>query len=363
MASQRAVDGSRIAPFLAGFALGSATTFVTIRSALPVIADRFRAVRPTPSRVERPALIINRWSGDGKAERYRLADRAAAAGVSVTMLERGDDLRALARDAIDAGADAIGMAGGDGSLGLVAQVALERDVPFFCIPVGTRNHFALDIGLNRDDPLSALAAIDAGEEFSMDYGLAGDRVFLNNASFGLYAMAVHREEYRADKVGTLTAIAQQMGTTPDSVPSLQFALPDGRRADHAAVLLISNNRYVWSGPPDFGRRARLNKGELGAMAMLSVPRGQDVMTVALRDLTGREEWSTPELVLGSDDDSIAAGVDGEAVMLPAPVHLRTVPGGLRVLVPAGTRPGYVAPRQKAVANLLDIASLAEEDDE
>ena len=52
------------------------------------------------------------------------------------------------------------MAGGDGSLAAVAAVAIERDMPFVCVPFGTRNHFARDLGLDRDDPLGALAAFD-----------------------------------------------------------------------------------------------------------------------------------------------------------------------------------------------------------
>ena len=347
-------------PFFLGLAAGSATTFVVVRTALPIITERLRAVRATPSDVARPALIINRWSGDGKAERYRLADRAAEAGVSVTMLERGNDLRQLARDAIDAGADAIGMAGGDGSLGLVAEVALERDVPFFCIPVGTRNHFALDVGLDRNDPLSALGALQDGEEIRIDHGLAGDRVFLNNISFGLYAMAVHREGYREDKVGTIAAVAQEMSSNAESVPSLKFQTPDGRTVDHAAVLLLSNNPYVWSGPPDFGRRPRLDTGELGVQAILSVPAGKDALSIALRDIQGSQEWSTGELVVDSDDETVQAGVDGEAIALPAPIRLRSVAGALRVLVPRGVRPGYIAPRQQVVASLLDVAGLAED---
>jgi diacylglycerol kinase family enzyme len=347
--------------FAAGFAAGTAATFLAVRLALPAIKAQYRGLRAHAAEVAQPALIINRWSGDGKADRYRLADRAAELGVRVTMLERGDDLRELARAAIDAGADAIGMAGGDGSLGLVAEVAVERDVPFFCIPVGTRNHFALDVGLNRDDPLAALAAVDGGEELRIDYGMAGDRVFLNNVSFGIYATAVHRDGYREDKVGTLTAVTQELADDPSTTPSLQFEAPDGQTIDGAAVLLISNNAYTWSGPPDFGRRKHLDRGELGALSILSVPAGTDVLTATVRDLAGRLEWQTAQLQLRSDDDEIPAGLDGEAVMLPQPVQLRSVAQGLRLLVPQGARPGYLAPSQAAVAHLLDIANLAEQD--
>src|SRR6266508_2725652 len=94
----------------------------------------------------------------GKAERLGVAAAARARGMQVHELAPGDDPAALARQAVAAGADAVGVAGGDGSLGLVAAVAVEADVPFVCVPSGTRNHFAADLGLDRADPLAALDA-------------------------------------------------------------------------------------------------------------------------------------------------------------------------------------------------------------
>ena len=60
------------------------------------------------------------------------------------------------------------MAGGDGSQALVAQVAMEHDVAYVCIPAGTRNHLALDLGLDRDDVVGALDAFRAGTERPID---------------------------------------------------------------------------------------------------------------------------------------------------------------------------------------------------
>ena len=68
------------------------------------------------------------------------------------MLDHGLDLEQLARDAIARGADCLGMAGGDGSQALVASIAVECGVPFVCVTAGTRNHFAQDLGLDREDP-------------------------------------------------------------------------------------------------------------------------------------------------------------------------------------------------------------------
>ncbi len=145
---------------------------------------------------------MNPKSGGGKAERYRLADECAVRGIEPIILERGDDLLQLARDAIARGADVIGMAGGDGSQALVATVAAEHDIPHVCVPAGTRNHFALDLGIDRDDVVGALDAFFDGVERRVDLARVNGRVFVNNAWMGLYAKIVQSEAYRDAKLKT-----------------------------------------------------------------------------------------------------------------------------------------------------------------
>ena len=110
---------------------------------------------PVPGTPVGPArhgvLIMNPESGGGKATRFELADLARRRVIEPVVLEPGFDLVQLAEDAADRGADVIGMAGGDGSQAVVASVAIRHDVAFVCIPAGTRNHFALDLGVDRDD--------------------------------------------------------------------------------------------------------------------------------------------------------------------------------------------------------------------
>jgi diacylglycerol kinase family enzyme len=308
------------------------------------------------AKVSSPALIINRWSGDGKAEQVGLADAARDAGVKVIMLERGDDLSHLAHDAISAGADTIGMAGGDGSLGLVATVAIERGVPFFCVPVGTRNHFALDLGLDRDDPLSALGALDDGEEILIDYAVAGERTFLNNVSFGVYAQAVHRDGYREKKESTMAEVLAEAAESRDGQAALRYVTPDGERHQHAPLLLISNNPYRMTGPPDYGRRLRLDSGKLGVGAVTNFPETGDLRTMTLDQLRTLHQWEATSFRIESDE-TILAGLDGEALEFESPLDLSIRPKGLRVLVPAGTRPGYVPVGEEIAAKILDLADL------
>ena len=338
------------------FVAGLAVAGFYWRKAIVGLVAHVKPYERKPARVRRPTLIVNRWSGDGKAEHYGLAAEATEAGVTVIMLEKGDDLVQLAHDAISAGADAIGMAGGDGSLGLVAGVAVERGVPFFCVPVGTRNHFALDLGLDRDNPLSALAALRDGEEILIDYAAANGRPFLNNVSFGVYAQAVHQEQYRGEKVATLTDTVAKAAEDVNSQAALRFVTPDGQKHDRAPLLIVSNNRYIYSGYPDFGRRARMDSGTLGLGAITNLPEG-DPKTMKLEDIRSLQEWDATSYRIESDE-KILAGLDGEAVEFDSPLNLSIRHQGLRVLVPAGTQPGYVTAGEAAAAKLIDLAETS-----
>ncbi|MGW7311264.1 diacylglycerol/lipid kinase family protein [Streptomyces sp. NPDC054835] len=132
------------------------------RAALP----RPRPHRPAApaARPRRPVLLMNPKSGGGKVERFGLIELAERLGARVVLLETSDsgeqaDVEALARRAVANGADLLGVAGGDGTQALVAAVAAEHDLPFLVISAGTRNHFAMDLGLDRTDPTRCLAAI------------------------------------------------------------------------------------------------------------------------------------------------------------------------------------------------------------
>jgi diacylglycerol kinase family enzyme len=342
---------TRLLPVAIGMTAGAAIAAVFMRRQLLALAMRAQPYVRRRSRISHPALIVNRWSGDGKAERFGLVDAARDVGIKVIMLERGDDITELAREAIDAGADAIGAAGGDGSLGLVAGVAIERDLPFFCIPVGTRNHFALDLGLDRDNPLTALDAISNGEEVLIDYGLAGDRPFLNNVSFGVYAEAVHRDEYRENKERTIATVLREMEAGNDNGTAIRFTTPQGAHAERTAMTIVSNNPYVFSGRPDYGRRLRLDTGTLGITV---VARGTSVDGTTG---AGIRQWAADHLRLESDQP-ILAGLDGEALTFESPLDLVVRARGLRVLLPVGTKPGYVPPREALAAELVGLARLA-----
>src|SRR5512142_2876288 len=218
----------------------------------------------------RPVLFVNPGSGGGKAAHARVAERAREKGIEAVILAAGQDLAALAGEAVAAGADALGMAGGDGSLAVVAAVAAAHGIPFVCVPAGTRNHFALDVGVDRHDVTGALDAFTDGVERQIDVAEVNGRMFLNNVSLGIYGQAVRQSAYRDAKVRTLLATAEEVLGPSGEAPALRLVDDAGREHRDPAVVLVSNNPYALDSPLAPGTRPALDTGRLG-IVVLGVP--------------------------------------------------------------------------------------------
>jgi diacylglycerol kinase family enzyme len=301
---------------------------------------------PKARRPRRPVLFLNPRSGGGKAERFKLADEARKRGIEPIELSPGDDLATLVKTAVDEGADALAMAGGDGSQAVVAAAAAELDLPYACIPSGTRNHFALDLGVDRDDVAGALDAFVDGGERVVDLAEVNGQVFVNNVSLGLYATAVQRDGYRNAKLRTI------LGTLPDVLgprgqpPDLQWTGPrDAKSYPSGTVLLVSNNRYRLGAMPGSGTRPRIDEGELGIAVVESRP---DSRWRRLLPRRPWRQWSAPDFEVRSGKP-VPAGIDGEATVLTAPLRFRSRPAVLRVRIapghpgasPSATRPDNI----------------------
>ena len=285
------------------------------------------------SRPQRPVLFYNPKSGGGKAERFHLAEEARSRGIKPIELTRGVDLWDLVRGAVDDGADALAMAGGDGSQAIVAAVAAEQDMPYACIPAGTRNHFALDLGVDRDDVVGALEAFVDGGERRVDLAEVNGRVFVNNVSLGLYAEAVQRKGYREAKIRTILDTVPDMLGPEGSGLDLSWTGPGGHEHESGAAILISNNRYRLGKAVGSGTRPRIDDGLLG-ITVVAAPGGSKSGSPGQRPW---REWSAPEFEVQSSDP-VPAGIDGEAVTLEAPLRFHIRPGVLRVRI-ARAHPG------------------------
>lgn len=314
--------------------------------------------RPDVPASEHPAvpprhawMIMNPRSGGGKVERFHLAEKAAELGAEVELLPKTGhaDVETLAELAVAGGADLLGVAGGDGTQALVAAVAARHGVPVLVIPAGTRNHFAMDLGLDREDPAGSLDALRDGVELRIDLGMVGDHPFVNNASFGAYAEMVRSPAYRDDKAGTALRMLPDL-ISGHRGPRLEVRDAgnglDGGDGNGGGVLLtapqavlVSNNPYRGGDIAGLSRRARLDQGVLGVIGVKVETQAQ---AAALLTRRGQERslarHTAREVVIDADEPRIAVGIDGESVLLPTPVHCELHALALRVLVPRD-RPG------------------------
>jgi diacylglycerol kinase family enzyme len=275
--------------------------------------------------------------------RFGLRDKAEAMGATVALLEGPGtvDVGELARQAVAEGADLLGVAGGDGTQALVAGIAAEHDVPLLVISAGTRNHFALDLGLDREDPSRCLDALRDGVELQVDLGYIAGRPFVNNASFGAYAAVVQSPAYRDDK----------RGTTLDLLPGLLVGQQGPRlvaRSENVTIegpqaVLVSNNVYGMGDIAGLGRRARLDRGTLGMFAVTVSSAVQAAALVRGTQSRGLTRLVGREVVVDADASQVPVGVDGEALVLDTPVRCVVRPAALRVRVPRD-RPGVPDPK-------------------
>jgi diacylglycerol kinase family enzyme len=280
-------------------------------------------------------LFVNPRSGDGAATRNRVVELARERGVEAVTIAPGDDLRTLVLKAVADGADALGMAGGDGSIASVAAVAAAYGLPFVCIPAGTRNHFALDVGVDRQDVPGALDAFTDGVERTIDMGEVNGRVFLNNVSLGIYGEAVRQTAYRDTKVRTLAETARKVLAPGGRIPSVSLVDDTGRGHARLVVLLVSNNPYALN-PPGIGTRPTLTAGQLGILVL---------DTPDERHHPPGRAWSATRLEVRAPT-TVHAGIDGEAVELAPPLEFAVRPASLRVRISArhpGASPAARAP--------------------
>jgi diacylglycerol kinase family enzyme len=270
------------------------------------------------------ALAAHLKSGGGKAERFRLAEECRKRDIEPVVLQLGDDLRQLAEDAVRRGADVLGMAGGDGSQALVAAVAARHDIGYVCVPAGTRNHFPLDLGLDREDAIGSLDAFAGGYERHVDLATVNGRTFVNNASLGLYADVVESPQYRDAKIKTAASkLPDLLG--PDAAPvDLPFTGPDGASHPTAQLILVSNNPYQPANAGGRGTRQHIDRGVLGIVTARITGAAEASRFAALevvgqvRRFTGWLEWTAREFEIRSAGP-VRIGVDGETIEMTGPL--------------------------------------------
>jgi diacylglycerol kinase family enzyme len=273
-------------------------------------------------------LIFNPKSGGGKATKFRLAEEARRRGIEPHEMVLGKDLQETVEELLAQGADAVAVAGGDGTQALVATVAARAGIPYACIPAGTRNHFALDLGVDRDDVVGALDAFVDGGERIVDLAEVNGRVFVNNVSVGLYGEAVQQSGYRDAKLKTLLDTLPEVAGPQVRTDGLSWRDADGVTHDGGVALLISNNVYRLGTIVGSGTRPDLDGGQLGVAVIGR--KGNHSRSMV-------ERWSVPSMEV-EGQGPVAVGIDGEAAAFDPPLRFVMRPAALRVRI-APQHPG------------------------
>lgn len=297
------------------------------------------------SSFKNPYLIINPKSGDGRAIKANIPARAKKLGIKVVVTKKSDNITQLAQNALKNGADVLGVSGGDGTIGAVATVAIEHNLPLVVLPGGTRCHFARDTGLDPKKIVDSLACFN-GVEVRIDVGSINGRIFLNNASLGLYADIINNDQYREHKIATTRSTLQKLFEEQKQY-SLSFDDDKGTRIKRVVQVLIGVNAYKTMNVFELGHRTSLTGQTLQVTAITQLTRTlltSFMKTIALnKDFIANNaesirQWETQSIKINAPTKSIVVGVDGEREEYATPVTIKVLPGALRLMtLPEGLR--------------------------
>jgi diacylglycerol kinase family enzyme len=276
--------------------------------------------------------------GDKLAGTIHAAFDKAGRGIALELVEGKDIAAAVQRHV---GKRAVVVGGGDGTLGGAAGALADSRTSLGILPLGTRNHLALELGIPTDLAKAAWVAAD-GYHRQIDIGCAGKRVFVNNASLGIYTRLVREREARSTP--------KWMATIPAALATLRRwkaqgfdLIVDRRRQDlRTPLLFIGNNRYSFA-KGEVGARESLSDGVLSLYAV-AAQRPLGLAAFAARAMAGHADPSNDfeiefdaKRIVVDGKGPIDVALDGEVLSLPRPVVFKTLPGALSVIVPEPQR--------------------------
>lgn len=293
-------------------------------------------------------LIINDGSGhdDKNSVRQRILDRLHAAGceVEVAELESGCDIGSRCAETIKKARDSGRMiiaAGGDGTVNTVASLCHATGTPFGIVPLGTFNYFArgLEIPLEVEAAADVLASAPLHD---IDAGMVGDKLFLVNASIGLYVDVIRNREKHKSRFGRyrIVALLSAFLTFVQSrkIFTLNIDTQAGAIRRRTQMLFVGNNRFQLENLGLAGAD-KVDAGNLLAAVLKPVSRWQGTRLIVL-GLLGRmhlesriEEFAAPAFTVDSARKRLHAVIDGEIASLETPLHFRLMPGALQVIAP------------------------------
>ena len=291
----------------------------------------------------RLGVVVNTRAGGRSPVTVDLVREAFAQGTTEIAWVKGSEVRSAAERLLESRCEVLVAGGGDGTVSAVARAAMGAGVPLGVLPLGTRNHFARDLGIPQ--PLDqAAAVVAAGVTRAVDAAEAGGLLFLNNASLGVYPRLIQlRERLRARGTGRWLAALWATLAVLRRHPFLDLTLRTGDEEVRARTpfVLIANNPYRMSGLQPQSRE-RLDGGELAvytyhAHRRLGLLRlGLSLVLLGIDRVRELDVRMTRAVAVSTRRRDPRFALDGELTSLRPPVSARILPRALTVLTPSGT---------------------------
>lgn len=290
-------------------------------------------------------MVLNRASGPGAGDETaaRIAELFGAQGRRATVVPAGEGTSPAdaARRALQAGCRVIVAAGGDGTVSAAAGAAAGGQVPLGVLPLGTLNHFAKDLGL----PLrleDAVAVVIGGATRLVDVGEVNGRVFINNSSLGAYPNIVelrrrHQDSGLGKWIAALWATLAVLRRRP--FLAVRIRMPEEVLLRLTPFVFVGNNEYRMAGLRA-GSRESLSGGHLALYVMHAARRssllrlGWQVLWCGVDQVQELELHAVPEASIETRRRRLRVALDGELLVLDAPLIYRIRPAALRVLTPS-----------------------------
>ncbi len=295
------------------------------------------------SSATRIAVLINEHSGlnprPDAGEKIQALFAAAGAAVRLERVRHGGDLAARARQAAGR-SDVLVAAGGDGTVGSVASIAVETNATFGVLPLGTLNHFARDAGIPLELP-EAVQTIVHGRVRDVDVGDLNGRIFVNNSSLGIYPRMVwERNVEQHHGRGKWTAFVIAMARTWRRYRMLVARMSIDQRVHvvRTPFIFVGNNEYLAEGF-ELGARGALDRGRLSIFVAPECGRFE-ILTLPLRAKANRltadarfQRFLAEEATIELSRHHVSAALDGEVAIVRTPLHFRVRRAALHLLVP------------------------------
>ena len=290
---------------------------------------------------QRITVLLNPRAGNQDATSVQhIADAFRAAGVETDIRPvEGASMAREATAAVTRGSEFVVAAGGDGTVSAAAAALAGSEVALGILPLGTLNHFAKDLGIPQDLG-EAARVIVAGRTTRVDMGEVNGRLFLNNASVGMYARLIS-ERTAMQRIGRGKWLAHALAALRVWRQYRRLRIDvrtETVREVRTPFVFVGNNEYQLSGL-ELGGRKTLAGGRLHVCMAPGMSRGGVVRMIVAAvfgdvcTIEGFESFTAPEVALDADVRRLQASIDGEAVMLDNPLTFHHRPRVLKVIVP------------------------------